>query len=112
LELATSSGRMHGESSVAGGDEVRSFSSETDWSEVLASAEVSKEADDLGLVTLSWIRVVGASHDHGELSLEPELPGPNEHTDELLVNLFVHWGKIIGRVEEIHCIRCFLNWKG
>ena len=41
-KLATSSGRMYGESSVAGGNEDWSFRSEPGWSEVLASAEVSK----------------------------------------------------------------------
>ena len=41
-KLATSSGRMHGESSVAGSNEDWSFRGEPGWSEVLASAEVSK----------------------------------------------------------------------
>jgi hypothetical protein len=41
-KLVTSSGRMYGESSVAGGNEDRSFRSEPGWSEVLASAEVSE----------------------------------------------------------------------
>ena len=41
-KLATSSGRMHGKSSVAGGNEDGSFRSEPGWSKVLASAEVSK----------------------------------------------------------------------
>ena len=54
---------------------------------------------------------MGAGHDHCELSLEPELQGPNEHADELLVNLFIDWGEIIGRVEEVHRIWCSLHWK-
>lgn len=41
--------------------------------EILAPLEVGEEADDLGEVTLSWSSVVRASHDHSELSLEPEL---------------------------------------
>ena len=41
-KLATSSGRMYGESSVAGGNEDWSFRSEPGWTEILASAEVSE----------------------------------------------------------------------
>ena len=41
-KLATASGRMHGESSVAGSNEDWSFRGEPGWSEVLASAEVSE----------------------------------------------------------------------
>jgi len=41
-KLATSSGRMYGDSCVAGGNEDWSFRSEPGWSEVLTSAEVSE----------------------------------------------------------------------
>ena len=41
-KLAASSGRMHGESSVAGGNEDWSFRGEPGWSKVLAYAEVSE----------------------------------------------------------------------
>ena len=61
-----------------GGNEDRSFLSEPGWSQFLASLEVGEEADDLGLIALSWIRVAGASHDHCELGLEPKLECPND----------------------------------
>jgi len=41
-KLATSSGRMHGENSIAGGNEDWSFRGEPGWSKVLAYAEVSE----------------------------------------------------------------------
>ena len=47
---------------------------------------------------------MGAGYDHCELSLEPELHGPNKHADELLVNLFIDWREIIERVEDVHRI--------
>ena len=54
-KLATSSGKMHGESSIAGGNEDGAFRSVPGWSQILAFTEVSKEADDFGLIALSWI---------------------------------------------------------
>jgi len=90
--LAATSGMMYGESSVAGGNEDWSFRGEPGWSEILASFEVSELADDLGLVALSWVGIVGAGHDHCELSLESELQSSNNHANELLVNLFIDWG--------------------
>ena len=111
-KLATASRRMHSESSVAGGNEGRAFRGVPGWSEVGASLEVGKEANDLGEIPLSWSTIVGASHDHCELSLEPELEDPNVYADELLVGLAVHRGKMIGGVKEIHGIGSGLNWTG
>ena len=64
------------------------------------------------MVALSRIGIVGTGHDDRELSLEPELQGPDKHADELLVDLFIDWGEIVGGIEEIHRIWCRLHWKG
>ena len=59
-KLATASGRGHSESSIAGCNEDRTVLSEPGWSQILAAAVVSKEADDLGLVPLSGFGIVRA----------------------------------------------------
>ena len=63
-KLATASGRVHGESSIAGGNEDGTVFSEPGWSQILAAAVVGKEAGDLGLFPLSGIGIVRACHDH------------------------------------------------
>ena len=64
---------MDGKGCVAGCDEDWSFVRKPSRSEVLSSLEVSQKSNGFDEVTLSWLSVVSAGHDDGELDLEAEL---------------------------------------